>query len=89
LGSLSLSPGRHWCINENESLGGKPSRSYWKFVLMSAKDKERLGKGLSNTDRYWVMRAELVNAQISHDESQPRGKIFIYVSLIQSLNGYV
>jgi|ERR1700722_580879 len=80
LGSLSLSSSKHLCVNDHGSLSNtdcKPLRSYWTFVLMMAKDKERLGKYLSNLDRYWVMRAELANARDSHGESRKEGESLI------------
>jgi hypothetical protein len=44
-------------------------RTYWPLVQEIARDKERLGNGLSNQDRYWVIRSELDRVNLFAVES--------------------
>jgi hypothetical protein len=47
----------------------KKTRTYWPLVQEIARDKERLGNGLSNQDRYWVLRSELARVKLFAVES--------------------
>lgn len=38
-----------------------PRRLYWGYVMDVAGDKEKMGRTLSNSDRYWIMRARLAH----------------------------
>lgn len=72
LGSLSLPHPRVMCVYVNKFVSHlkveEKGRDYWLFVLSVARDKERLGMGLTNADRYWIMRAQL--ARIGGEISQ-------------------
>ena len=77
LGSLSLQAPRSPCIylSKRISYVAEPSfQTHWPFVLEIARDKERLGYALSGTDRYWIMRAQLVKVVTADDEKLRSGK---------------
>ncbi|TFK49980.1 hypothetical protein OE88DRAFT_1736278 [Heliocybe sulcata] len=42
------------------------ARDYWAFLGVVAQDKQELGGLLSDSDRYWIMRASLVELQDLH-----------------------
>jgi hypothetical protein len=86
LGSLSLSHATE--IEPSLNMGGKPDGSDWHFVLTVANDKQRLGKRLSNADRYWIMRAELAIAHTAVGGSQQEGEYIASFSFSTSQRNY-
>ncbi|KAF9468220.1 hypothetical protein BDZ94DRAFT_1247497 [Collybia nuda] len=76
MGSLSLPAPRAPCIYFSKLIShiDKSSfQTFWPFILEIAQDKQKLGWKLDGTDRYWIMRAHLMNVTVAEGESLRSG----------------
>ena len=71
-GTLSISPTRIQIYSSSLALHIKTQspRTYWSFVAQIAVEKENIGWGLTSSDHYWLMRADLAIVS-SPDQGSP------------------
>ncbi|KZT19122.1 hypothetical protein NEOLEDRAFT_1173201 [Neolentinus lepideus HHB14362 ss-1] len=50
------------------------AREYWSFLAVVAQDKEDMGRVMSDSDRYWIMRTSLVELRDLHLEEDEATK---------------
>ncbi|KIJ66702.1 hypothetical protein HYDPIDRAFT_85409 [Hydnomerulius pinastri MD-312] len=76
-GSLSIDPPRSLVYRvplASHLVGDSVKRSHWAFVVKLGKYKQQSGMTLGDSDRFWLMRAELANAQALIDTA-PRNTL--------------
>jgi hypothetical protein len=60
-GTLSISPARNYIYKNSlaSHIKCNSRRTYWSFIAHIAMEKESMGWGLTLSDHYWLMRADL------------------------------
>lgn len=68
LGTLSIYPATTHKYNSSlaSRIMTQSPQTYWRYIIQLAWKKDRLGLGLTDSDHYWLMRAELVG--VSHPD---------------------
>ncbi|KIJ14252.1 hypothetical protein PAXINDRAFT_169866 [Paxillus involutus ATCC 200175] len=73
-GSLSIDPQTSLVYTvplASHFVGEAARRSHWALVLKVGKYKQQTGMTLQDSDRFWLMRAELAIAKVLNDSAHP------------------
>ncbi|KAF9223504.1 hypothetical protein BS17DRAFT_144796 [Gyrodon lividus] len=73
-GSLSIDPQTSFIYTfplASHLVGESARRSHWAFVLKVGKYKQQIGMTLQDSDRFWLMRAELATAKAFAKHAHP------------------
>lgn len=77
-GTLSVEQSSAFTSSFASRVSGDSPAQYWGYVMNIAEDKRKLGRKLSTSDRYWMMRAHL--ATVEKGWSRPQRSILLTVS---------